>query len=131
MFTASLELLQVLGWDASPYINADPWVVPRMAAVNSFCEAQLRTSEPNTTPPTPRTIGLTRHTSFRTPLTDLIGPLVYALSWPERRHPGTYDLFGGSHQLMHISVLAAAICLGLNLDSILRIAPSTTCAAIG
>eukprot|EP00310_Coccolithus_braarudii_P022636 CAMPEP_0183338642 /NCGR_PEP_ID=MMETSP0164_2-20130417/5862_1 /TAXON_ID=221442 /ORGANISM="Coccolithus pelagicus ssp braarudi, Strain PLY182g" /LENGTH=301 /DNA_ID=CAMNT_0025508521 /DNA_START=84 /DNA_END=990 /DNA_ORIENTATION=+ len=42
----------------------------------------------------------------------LAGPVVYALGWPERKWPGTFDMFGASHQLMHICVLVAAMQWG-------------------
>ena len=42
----------------------------------------------------------------------ILGPAVYASGWPERKRPGTFDLLGASHQIMHISVLAAALLNG-------------------
>jgi adiponectin receptor len=40
------------------------------------------------------------------------GPVLYALDWPEKRHPRVFDLFGASHQLMHVCVLVAALMHG-------------------
>ncbi|KAI0835218.1 hemolysin-III channel protein-like protein Izh2 [Hypoxylon sp. FL0890] len=38
-----------------------------------------------------------------------LGVIVYALKFPERWYPRTFDLFGASHQLMHIMVVLAAL----------------------
>jgi adiponectin receptor len=32
----------------------------------------------------------------------LLGMIIYVLRWPEKRWPGTFDVFGQSHQLWHI-----------------------------
>ena len=39
-----------------------------------------------------------------------IGAVAYAFSIPECFSPGTFDLFGNSHHLMHLSILAAHVC---------------------
>jgi adiponectin receptor len=38
----------------------------------------------------------------------ILGALNYAVRFPERQHPRTFDLFGSSHQLFHVAVLGAA-----------------------
>ncbi|KAK9490600.1 hemolysin-III related-domain-containing protein [Lipomyces doorenjongii] len=38
------------------------------------------------------------------------GAAIYAARIPERWRPGHFDLFGSSHQIFHMFVLAAAIC---------------------
>ena len=40
------------------------------------------------------------------------GPVLYALDWPEKRHPRVFGIFGASHQLMHVCVLVAALMHG-------------------
>jgi len=40
----------------------------------------------------------------------IIGALIYAERIPERFWPGRFDLFGGSHQIFHFCVVAAALC---------------------
>jgi adiponectin receptor len=37
----------------------------------------------------------------------LAGAATYATGWPERRRPGTFDIWGSSHQLMHVGVVCA------------------------
>ena len=37
-----------------------------------------------------------------------IGAILYALKFPERYFPGIFDIWGNSHQLFHLYVLAAA-----------------------
>jgi adiponectin receptor len=37
------------------------------------------------------------------------GAIAYATKFPERFWRRTFDLFGGSHQIMHVMVLCAAI----------------------
>jgi len=37
------------------------------------------------------------------------GAIAYATKFPERFWRRTFDLFGGSHQIMHMAVLCAAI----------------------
>ncbi|KAM3075690.1 hypothetical protein ACMFMG_007821 [Clarireedia jacksonii] len=38
----------------------------------------------------------------------ILGASLYAARWPERSSPGSYDIFGSSHQIFHMLVLAAA-----------------------
>ncbi|PQE28183.1 hemolysin III family channel protein [Rutstroemia sp. NJR-2017a WRK4] len=38
----------------------------------------------------------------------VLGASLYAARWPERSSPGSYDIFGSSHQIFHMLVLAAA-----------------------
>jgi len=38
------------------------------------------------------------------------GAAAYASGWPERRWPGRFDVFGSSHQLMHVAMVAAHAC---------------------
>ncbi|KAI0158040.1 hemolysin-III channel protein-like protein Izh2 [Hypoxylon sp. FL1284] len=44
-----------------------------------------------------------------TALFDGIGVVVYALKFPEQRYPRMFDLFGASHQVMHVMVVLAAL----------------------
>ncbi|KAF2994304.1 hypothetical protein E8E14_002168 [Neopestalotiopsis sp. 37M] len=39
----------------------------------------------------------------------LLGALVYATRFPERLHPGKFDIWGSSHQIFHILVVFATI----------------------
>ncbi|KAI3343037.1 mPR-like GPCR protein [Ustulina deusta] len=38
----------------------------------------------------------------------IFGAFLYAVRWPERTSPGTFDIWGHSHQLFHILILLAA-----------------------
>ncbi|KAK2031734.1 HlyIII-domain-containing protein [Colletotrichum zoysiae] len=38
----------------------------------------------------------------------ILGAFLYALRWPERSSPGTFDIWGSSHQIFHFFVVAAA-----------------------
>ncbi|KAI2640644.1 HlyIII-domain-containing protein [Hypomontagnella submonticulosa] len=38
----------------------------------------------------------------------IFGAFLYAIRWPERSFPGTFDIWGSSHQLFHILILLAA-----------------------
>ncbi|KAK4130090.1 HlyIII-domain-containing protein [Trichocladium antarcticum] len=38
----------------------------------------------------------------------IFGAFLYAARWPERKFPGTFDIWGSSHQIFHIFVLLAA-----------------------
>ncbi|TGO11987.1 hypothetical protein BTUL_0097g00390 [Botrytis tulipae] len=38
----------------------------------------------------------------------ILGASLYAARWPERTSPGSYDIWGSSHQIFHMLVLAAA-----------------------
>ncbi|KAK5632968.1 hypothetical protein RRF57_008682 [Xylaria bambusicola] len=38
----------------------------------------------------------------------IFGAILYAVRWPERTSPGTFDIWGHSHQLFHILILLAA-----------------------
>ncbi|KAI1383326.1 HlyIII-domain-containing protein [Hypoxylon trugodes] len=38
----------------------------------------------------------------------IFGAFLYAIRWPERSFPGTFDIWGSSHQLFHILILFAA-----------------------
>ncbi|KXX76775.1 ADIPOR-like receptor IZH2 [Madurella mycetomatis] len=38
----------------------------------------------------------------------IFGAFLYAVRWPERQFPGTFDIWGSSHQIFHIFVLLAA-----------------------
>ena len=38
----------------------------------------------------------------------IAGALVYALRFPERKWPRTFDLVGSSHQVFHVAVVGAA-----------------------
>lgn len=40
----------------------------------------------------------------------IAGAVIYALRIPEKWQPGTYDIFGASHQIFHILVLVGAGC---------------------
>ncbi|OTA89842.1 hypothetical protein M434DRAFT_47270, partial [Hypoxylon sp. CO27-5] len=44
-----------------------------------------------------------------TALCDGIGVTCYAMKFPERWYPRTFDLFGASHQVMHVTVVLAAL----------------------
>ncbi|KAI2602205.1 hemolysin-III channel protein-like protein Izh2 [Hypoxylon sp. NC1633] len=44
-----------------------------------------------------------------TALLDGVGSLCYSLKFPERWYPRVFDLFGASHQIMHITVIFAAL----------------------
>ncbi|KAJ4983578.1 hemolysin-iii channel protein [Stagonosporopsis vannaccii] len=39
-----------------------------------------------------------------------LGAAVYALKWPERGRAATWDVCGSSHQIMHVAVVAGAVC---------------------
>ncbi|CAG8816519.1 6616_t:CDS:2, partial [Racocetra persica] len=39
----------------------------------------------------------------------VIGALFYGARVPERWYPGTFDIFGSSHQIFHLFVVAAAL----------------------
>ncbi|KAJ2992337.1 hypothetical protein NUW58_g2198 [Xylaria curta] len=39
----------------------------------------------------------------------LIGAVTYACRFPERIKPGTFDIFGSSHQIFHILVMIATL----------------------
>lgn len=52
-------------------------------------------------------------------VTYVLGATIYAMRIPEKWYPGTFDLFGASHQIFHIFVLIAA---GLHLVGLLRAA---------
>ncbi|KAF4460459.1 mPR-like GPCR [Fusarium albosuccineum] len=38
----------------------------------------------------------------------IFGAVLYAVRWPERSAPGTFDIWGSSHQIFHMFVLLAA-----------------------
>jgi len=38
----------------------------------------------------------------------ILGAALYAARWPERSSPGTFDIWGSSHQLFHVLVVMAA-----------------------
>ncbi|KAK6213731.1 hemolysin iii family channel protein [Colletotrichum tabaci] len=38
----------------------------------------------------------------------IFGAFLYAVRWPERSFPGTFDIWGSSHQIFHFFVVAAA-----------------------
>ncbi|ORY66005.1 mPR-like GPCR protein [Pseudomassariella vexata] len=38
----------------------------------------------------------------------ILGAVIYAVRWPERSFPETFDIWGSSHQLFHILILFAA-----------------------
>lgn len=38
----------------------------------------------------------------------IFGAFLYAARWPERSFPGTFDIWGSSHQIFHFFVVAAA-----------------------
>ncbi|KAM0807173.1 hypothetical protein AB5N19_07512 [Seiridium cardinale] len=38
----------------------------------------------------------------------IFGAFLYAVRWPERSAPGTFDIWGSSHQLFHVLILFAA-----------------------
>ncbi|KAH9909215.1 hemolysin III family channel protein [Xylariomycetidae sp. FL2044] len=38
----------------------------------------------------------------------IFGAFLYAARWPERTSPGTYDIWGSSHQLFHVLIVLAA-----------------------
>ncbi|KAK2038252.1 hemolysin III family channel protein [Colletotrichum somersetense] len=38
----------------------------------------------------------------------ILGAFLYAFRWPERSSPGTFDIWGSSHQIFHFFVVAAA-----------------------
>ena len=40
----------------------------------------------------------------------VIGAVLYLFRFPERYFPGKFDIFGSSHQLLHIAVLIAVFC---------------------
>ncbi|KAK3326618.1 hemolysin-III related-domain-containing protein [Apodospora peruviana] len=46
---------------------------------------------------------------LRTVLFNGVGVVVYTLKFPEKWYPRRFDLFGASHQLMHVMVLFAAL----------------------
>ncbi|KAM0555802.1 hypothetical protein ACHAPJ_006199 [Fusarium lateritium] len=39
----------------------------------------------------------------------IFGAVLYAARWPERSAPGTFDIWGSSHQIFHIFVILAAV----------------------
>ncbi|KAM0343395.1 hypothetical protein ACHAPU_008575 [Fusarium lateritium] len=39
----------------------------------------------------------------------IFGAVLYAVRWPERSAPGTYDIWGNSHQIFHVFVILAAV----------------------
>lgn len=39
-----------------------------------------------------------------------VGGMTYVTSFPERFFPGTFDLVGSSHQIMHVAIAAAHMC---------------------
>jgi adiponectin receptor len=39
----------------------------------------------------------------------IVGAVIYALRIPERFAPGKFDIWGASHQIFHLFVLAAAV----------------------
>lgn len=39
----------------------------------------------------------------------IFGAVLYAARWPERSAPGTYDIWGSSHQIFHMFVVLAAV----------------------
>ncbi|KAF7557877.1 hypothetical protein G7046_g5932 [Stylonectria norvegica] len=39
----------------------------------------------------------------------ILGAVLYATRWPERSAPGSYDIWGNSHQIFHIFVILAAV----------------------
>jgi channel protein (hemolysin III family) len=41
-------------------------------------------------------------------ITYIIGAVLYIIRFPEKLYPGRFDIFGTSHQLLHIAVLIAA-----------------------
>ena len=45
-----------------------------------------------------------------------LGFLIYVANWPERHFPGSFDLFGASHQLWHLCILFAALSWLRNID---------------
>eukprot|EP00966_Prymnesium_polylepis_P254789 5887053-Prymnesium_polylepis.1 len=56
------------------------------------------------------------------------GPVAYCAQWPERWRPASFfDLFGASHQLMHICVSAAAVLHGANIESARAIGLNVSC----
>lgn len=40
----------------------------------------------------------------------IFGAFLYAIRFPEKVHPGKYDIWGHSHQIFHILVVIAALC---------------------
>ncbi|KAG5980363.1 hypothetical protein E4U55_004103 [Claviceps digitariae] len=38
----------------------------------------------------------------------ILGAVLYAMRWPERSSPGSFDIWGSSHQIFHMFVLLAA-----------------------
>lgn len=48
-----------------------------------------------------------------------LGFLFYVTRWPEKNHPGLVDLFGASHQLWHVCILAAALVWLSDIDDCL------------
>ncbi|KAI9899712.1 hypothetical protein N3K66_006173 [Trichothecium roseum] len=38
----------------------------------------------------------------------IFGAVLYAMRWPERSSPGSYDIWGSSHQIFHVFVILAA-----------------------
>jgi len=50
------------------------------------------------------------------------GPVAYAFAWPERLGPGAFtDLFGASHQIMHVCVLGGALVNGWCMERALNL----------
>ncbi|KAI5308435.1 hypothetical protein KEM55_005713 [Ascosphaera atra] len=39
----------------------------------------------------------------------ILGAYIYAIRVPEKWYPGRFDLFGSSHQIFHVLVVAAAL----------------------
>ncbi|TDZ22097.1 ADIPOR-like receptor [Colletotrichum orbiculare MAFF 240422] len=39
----------------------------------------------------------------------ILGAVLYAARWPERTSPGTFDIWGSSHQIFHLFVVLAAV----------------------
>ena len=38
----------------------------------------------------------------------IVGAFIYAIRWPERLFPRTFDIWGSSHQIFHVLILMAA-----------------------
>lgn len=55
------------------------------------------------------------------------GSAFYAVKWPERWYPRTFDLLGSSHQLMHILVVCGAVCYSVGILKAFEHAQSRVC----
>ncbi|KAK1753155.1 hemolysin-III related-domain-containing protein [Echria macrotheca] len=44
-----------------------------------------------------------------------LGAVAYAFKFPEKWYPRTFDMFGASHQIMHVAIVVAGVMYGLGV----------------